>query len=131
MYVRFWGVRGSVASPGRNTVVYGGNTACLELNLNGSAGLTVVPVGRSTEVDLNSPWLDPKFDGAYLPVHREVGPEGFAARWAVSYYGRGFGQNWASRGGEAAPTAETNTERSGVATATSRIVGGTITSSMT
>ncbi|MCL2211141.1 MAG: MBL fold metallo-hydrolase [Treponema sp.] len=29
--VRFWGVRGSIPSPGPNTVVYGGNTSCLEI----------------------------------------------------------------------------------------------------
>ncbi|CAO3415609.1 MBL fold metallo-hydrolase [Azospirillum doebereinerae] len=29
--VRFWGVRGSIASPGPDTVRYGGNTACIEL----------------------------------------------------------------------------------------------------
>lgn len=30
-FVRFWGVRGSVACPGSNTVRYGGNTACVEI----------------------------------------------------------------------------------------------------
>lgn len=29
--VKFWGVRGSRAVPGRGTLVYGGNTACVEL----------------------------------------------------------------------------------------------------
>ncbi|GHT52114.1 MBL fold metallo-hydrolase [Spirochaetia bacterium] len=29
--VRFWGVRGSIPCPGKTTVVYGGNTACLEI----------------------------------------------------------------------------------------------------
>jgi phosphoribosyl 1,2-cyclic phosphodiesterase len=29
--VNFWGVRGSIPCPGRATVVYGGNTACLEI----------------------------------------------------------------------------------------------------
>jgi phosphoribosyl 1,2-cyclic phosphodiesterase len=31
MKVRFWGVRGSIASPGPNTVRYGGNTTCIEV----------------------------------------------------------------------------------------------------
>lgn len=31
MRVRFWGVRGSIASPGPETVRYGGNTPCVEL----------------------------------------------------------------------------------------------------
>jgi phosphoribosyl 1,2-cyclic phosphodiesterase len=30
-YVRFWGVRGSIACPGAKTMRYGGNTSCLEV----------------------------------------------------------------------------------------------------
>jgi phosphoribosyl 1,2-cyclic phosphodiesterase len=30
-YVRFWGVRGSIACPGPRTMRYGGNTSCLEM----------------------------------------------------------------------------------------------------
>lgn len=29
--IRFWGVRGSIACPGRRTVRYGGNTSCIEI----------------------------------------------------------------------------------------------------
>jgi len=32
MKIRFWGVRGSVPTPGENTVKFGGNTACVEIN---------------------------------------------------------------------------------------------------
>ena len=31
MRVKFWGTRGSIPSPGRRTLRYGGNTACVEL----------------------------------------------------------------------------------------------------
>jgi phosphoribosyl 1,2-cyclic phosphodiesterase len=31
MLVRFWGVRGTIASPGADTVRYGGNTSCVEV----------------------------------------------------------------------------------------------------
>ncbi|MBI2756968.1 MAG: cyclic nucleotide-binding domain-containing protein [Chloroflexi bacterium] len=31
MQIRFWGTRGSIASPGPSTVQYGGNTSCIEL----------------------------------------------------------------------------------------------------
>lgn len=33
--VRFWGVRGSIACPGQDTVRYGGNTSCLEVTCGG------------------------------------------------------------------------------------------------
>jgi len=34
-FVRFWGVRGSIPSPGPGTVNYGGNTSCVELRADG------------------------------------------------------------------------------------------------
>jgi phosphoribosyl 1,2-cyclic phosphodiesterase len=34
MRIKFWGVRGSIATPGESTVRYGGNTACVELHLD-------------------------------------------------------------------------------------------------
>jgi phosphoribosyl 1,2-cyclic phosphodiesterase len=33
--IRFWGVRGSIACPGPNTVRYGGNTSCVEMRVDG------------------------------------------------------------------------------------------------
>ena len=35
-FIRFWGVRGSIACPGPDTVRYGGNTSCIEVHCNGS-----------------------------------------------------------------------------------------------
>lgn len=34
MKIKFWGTRGSIASPGKNTVRYGGNTSCVELRID-------------------------------------------------------------------------------------------------
>jgi phosphoribosyl 1,2-cyclic phosphodiesterase len=33
--VQFWGVRGSIATPGTKTIRYGGNTSCVEMRLGG------------------------------------------------------------------------------------------------
>lgn len=49
--VKFWGVRGSYPTPGANTVQYGGNTACVEVNAGGrtiilDAGTGIIPLGR-------------------------------------------------------------------------------------
>lgn len=33
--VQFWGVRGSIACPGKDTVRYGGNTSCVEMRVGG------------------------------------------------------------------------------------------------
>ncbi len=40
MKITFWGTRGSIASPGPDTVVYGGNTTCVEVSL--SSGRTMI-----------------------------------------------------------------------------------------
>jgi phosphoribosyl 1,2-cyclic phosphodiesterase len=34
--VRFWGTRGSIATPGASTRRYGGNTSCIEIDCNGT-----------------------------------------------------------------------------------------------
>jgi phosphoribosyl 1,2-cyclic phosphodiesterase/CheY-like chemotaxis protein len=44
MRVRFWGTRGSIATPGPDTVRYGGNTSCVELR-SASGTLVVLDCG--------------------------------------------------------------------------------------
>ena len=45
MKVRFWGVRGSIACPGRETVEFGGNTSCLELRFGKKNRLIIIDAG--------------------------------------------------------------------------------------
>jgi phosphoribosyl 1,2-cyclic phosphodiesterase len=50
--VKFWGVRGSIACPSPNHVVYGGNTSCIQVSLNGhtvilDAGTGIRSLGQS------------------------------------------------------------------------------------
>jgi phosphoribosyl 1,2-cyclic phosphodiesterase len=44
MKVKFWGTRGSIAVPGKQTIRYGGNTTCLEITL-GSGRVVVIDAG--------------------------------------------------------------------------------------
>jgi phosphoribosyl 1,2-cyclic phosphodiesterase len=49
--VKFWGVRGSHPTPGPQTVFYGGNTACVSVQVAGQtiildAGTGIIPLGR-------------------------------------------------------------------------------------
>ena len=44
MKVRFWGTRGSIPTPGRATLKYGGNTSCVELTSD-SGGLFILDCG--------------------------------------------------------------------------------------
>jgi phosphoribosyl 1,2-cyclic phosphodiesterase len=41
MKVKFWGTRGSISSPGTDTIRYGGNTTCLELTLESGRTLII------------------------------------------------------------------------------------------
>lgn len=45
MKVRFWGVRGSIPSPGPTTREYGGNTACIELRVGPDDRLIIIDAG--------------------------------------------------------------------------------------
>jgi phosphoribosyl 1,2-cyclic phosphodiesterase len=51
--VKFWGVRGSIPTPGPNTIRYGGNTSCVELQFPGKpifivdAGSGIRELGKS------------------------------------------------------------------------------------
>lgn len=44
MRVRFWGVRGTIPTPGPSTVRYGGNTACIDL-LTGDQQVIIIDAG--------------------------------------------------------------------------------------
>ena len=57
-YIRFWGVRGSVPTPGAATVKYGGNTSCVEVRADGQlivldAGTGIRPLGLELAREFN------------------------------------------------------------------------------
>ena len=64
MRIKFWGTRGSTPVPGKDTIIYGGNTTCLEIDLSSGrkiiidAGTGIRPLGsefvsRSEDVDIH------------------------------------------------------------------------------
>jgi inner membrane protein len=60
----------------------------------GSGNLSMIPLGRRTEVSIASPWPSPSFMGRYLPMSQSIDKDGFSAKWSVSSLGRGYGQLW-------------------------------------
>ena len=58
MKIRFWGVRGSIASPGPKTVRYGGNTTCIEIRTDNNellvldAGTGIFPLSQTLLTEL-------------------------------------------------------------------------------
>lgn len=71
----------------------------VKLFLKGSESLYFAPLGKTTEVALESNSLTPSFTGAFLPTHREVTDKGFTSRWKVMHLNRNYpqvltGDNW-------------------------------------
>jgi len=68
--IRFWGVRGSIPTPGPATAFYGGNTACVEIRADGEiiildAGTGIRPLG----VELTSEFRDQEINCSVLISH--------------------------------------------------------------
>lgn len=64
----------------------------ISLKMNGSEGIYIVPVGKTTTADIKSDWATPSFDGEFLPQTREIDKTGFSAQWKVLDLNRSFGQ---------------------------------------
>ncbi|MFM1769072.1 MAG: hypothetical protein RJA22_1601 [Verrucomicrobiota bacterium] len=100
-FLRFWGVRGSIATPGPSTIRYGGNTACVEVRADGEilvldAGTGIRPLGAELTREFKDQPLDlsiliththwdhvqgfPFFAPAYNPRNR-IHIHGFEGAW--------------------------------------------------
>ena len=66
----------------------------IEFDLNGMENLEFIPLGKSSEININSPWNNPGFFGAFLPTSRIIKEDGFNAKWIVNYFNRTYPQEW-------------------------------------
>lgn len=71
-----------------------GNDFKIAFSLNGSRDIYFSPLGRTTNAELSSAWLDPSFQGAFLPESYTIGKDGFNAAWKVLELNRGFPQKF-------------------------------------
>jgi inner membrane protein len=65
-----------------------------KLELAGSGGFSLAPVGDQSTIRIAGNWPHPEFAGAFLPEARAVGKEGFEARWSVSKLARAHPGAW-------------------------------------
>lgn len=56
----------------------------LSLELVGTSDFAMAPVADDTRLQLEANWPHPSFGGRFLPVTRNVQPDGFNATWQVS-----------------------------------------------
>ena len=66
----------------------------MQITLAGTSSLRPLPTARQTTANLAATWPDPGFDGAFLPVSRKVGGQGFSAEWKVLDFNRRIPQHW-------------------------------------
>ena len=64
--------------------VLAASTVDLDLVLDGTRSLAVVPVGDDSRIAVQSSWPHPSFGGSFLPNQRTVDAQGFNAQWSVS-----------------------------------------------
>jgi inner membrane protein len=70
------------------------NSFSFNLDLKGSQFLHFVPVGKVTDIRLQSNWANPSFSGSFLPDEKTVSETGFNARWNVLHLNRNYPQVW-------------------------------------
>jgi inner membrane protein len=66
----------------------------IPLQLRGSERIDFVPMGKLTQVSLDSNWANPSFQGGWLPEQPEITKSGFKAKWQIPFLGRNFPQQW-------------------------------------
>jgi inner membrane protein len=66
----------------------------LTLSLRGSDTLSILPSGEQATIDMQAPWGNPSFTGAFLPSNRTVTSKSFKADWQISHFSRPLPQVW-------------------------------------
>jgi inner membrane protein len=56
------------------------------IELGGSESFAIQPLGGDTAVTMRADWPHPSFQGQFLPLRHEIGPQGFSAHWKMSRY---------------------------------------------
>ncbi|WP_111672539.1 cell envelope integrity protein CreD [Algoriphagus litoralis] len=73
--------------PGNSSFSFTGNMV-----LKGSKDFSIVPLGKTTHLDLSGNWSSPSFQGEFLPDSRSITADGFQSNWQVLHFNRPFGQ---------------------------------------
>lgn len=91
----------SVALPLDTSFIDTENTFSVQLTLQGSERLYCTPVGSNTTTRFTSSWLNPAFDGKYLPDTERINNKGFEAGWVISQFNRDYPKIFTNSGNAA------------------------------
>ncbi|MEI6575168.1 MAG: cell envelope integrity protein CreD [Bacteroidota bacterium] len=68
------------------------NKFSFNIQLNGSRLLSFLPYASEMNVNISSPWANPSFEGAFIPMEKSVSKAGFKAKWKILELNRNYGQ---------------------------------------
>ncbi len=83
-----------------NLALFGANTGAIAkpgarfnvrstLHFSGAQRIALLAYGKTTHLAMQGDWPNPGFDGGFLPVNRNITPNGFTADWSVPFIARG------------------------------------------
>ncbi|WP_061247373.1 cell envelope integrity protein CreD [Leptospira noguchii] len=64
----------------------------IQIPIQGSDSMDLIPLGKETKIQISSNWKDPSFEGSLLPKERSISENGFQAIWESSYLSRNYSQ---------------------------------------
>ncbi len=70
------------------------STFKIDIDINGSESLKIVPIGKETNMNVISNWDNKSFIGNYLPFEKGESLTGFDAKWKVLQINRPFSQQY-------------------------------------
>ncbi|WP_111706584.1 cell envelope integrity protein CreD [Lutibacter citreus] len=67
----------------------------ISLTVSGSKQLTIIPIGKETNLNVKSNWKTANFIGSFLPLNSDkISENGFDAKWKVLHINRPFSQEY-------------------------------------
>lgn len=65
-----------------------------DVSYNGSQQIKIMPIGKTTQVHMESNWASPSFTGNFLPDDKtkQISDSGFVANWKIMHINRAFAQ---------------------------------------
>ncbi|MBI9040582.1 cell envelope integrity protein CreD [Lutibacter sp.] len=71
------------------------NPFSLKLNISGSKQISIIPIGKETDLNIKSNWKTANFIGNFLPLNPDkISENGFNAKWKVLHINRPFQQEY-------------------------------------
>lgn len=62
--------------------------------IQGLQDLKIIPLGKTTSVNLKSSWPHPSFNGNQLPLERKIDDDGFSAYWQTTWFANNLGDEF-------------------------------------